>query len=506
VFSAVKSDDHVLVSIGIENLHKMATYMVGQSVDRQTLFKMVIPKNLDIICFVNDLAIKRKIGPKYVIQDNFDQYHPDDYIYHQSKIVGASDLCNVFIKDSYDDALMEGEACPGTLALATFYKNAYSQVSSEILNKNSLFVRGNAGIYSIIERNLAEFMVYLSWTKTNEVLRYIRSFDVSKNIDLASSFEVCERTDGVMFDIVRRLKESKDSSFYMIDGKTGNKIKMLVDGDVPDAESGLTSDFYHQEFINNLAAYRNGTMTSITSAIKSADDRIRKSMSAGVKTGVSMVASLMRQGWKVEVIDGVDYFVYPNKVYVNSVVGGDRNKRFTFPEECNNIIYIYDITVPIDTLIRSGISVSDVTKGVRARGFHPHRSSCAGDIYEELKHTGDLGKVCIGDLDGKPFEKIVNLVDALSIAYQPSMMGNLPSKCVSALFGYDLSVMTSSSSSESNIKKSRELIKPFMDNKNILNKPIPSAKKEEKKSKVLSTGEPEAPRSGVRAGAIFSVE
>ena len=510
MFSAVKAEDHIILSMNVDNIYKMASYVAGTSVDRQLLFKMIVPKNLDIICFVNDLAIKRKIGPKYVIQGEFDTYHPDDYIYHQCKFIGSNtELCNVVIKDTYDESLMDGgEACPGTLALSSFYKNAYNQVSSEILNKNSLFVRGNAGIYSILERNLAEFVTYLSWSKTNEVLRYVRSFNTTKNFDLASSFELVERTDGVMFDIVRKLKESKDTSFYMIDERTGNKIKMQVEGAIPSGEGGLTADFYHQEFLNNLAAYRNGTVNTITAAIKSADDRIKKSMSIGIRTGISMAASLSRQGWTLEVIDGVDYFVYHNKIYANSVVGsatGDRNKRYLFPKECENLIYLYDVTVPIDTVLRSGISVSDPTKGVRAKGFNPHRSSNAGDIYDELKHTSELGKVCIGDLDGKPFEKIVNLVDALSIVYQPSMMGNLASRCVSCMFGQDISVM-STSTTKVNIEKSKEYIKPFTDNKGVFLKPAPKVAKDKDKDKKDPEEPVMASRSEVRSGAIFSVE
>jgi len=505
VFSAVKTDSHILLSVGIENIYRMASYLANTSVDKGAIAKLLVPKNMDIICFVNDLAIKRKIGPKYVIQGNFEEYHPDDYIYHQCRFVGPqNDMCNVFIKDTYDDALMDGEPCPGTSALASFYKNAYNQVSSEILNKNSLFVRGNAGIYSIIERNIAEFVVYLSWSKTNEVLKYIRSFNTESNFDLASSFELVERSDGVVFDLVRKLKESKDSSFYMVDGKTGNKIKMCIDGSIPDAASDLTSEFYHQEFLNNLAAYRNGTVTTVTSAIKSAEEKIQRSMSVGIKTGINMAASLTKQGWKIEQVNGADCFVYHDKVYANSVVGGDKHKRYLFPDECKDLIYMYDITVPIETTLRSGISVSDTNKGVRARGFNPHRSSGSSDVYEELNHTSDLTKICIGDLDGKPFEKIVNLVDALSIVYQPSMMGNLASRCIQSLFGHDVLVM-SSSSSNTNVKKSRDYIKPFVDNRGILNKPVPKAKT----AKDDESGEPSGPpsrSSGVRSGSIFTVE
>jgi hypothetical protein len=489
VYSIVRSDNMVVVSIDANNIYRMAQQLMkGTSVDKSKISALLVPKNVDIICFVNDLALKNKIGSKYLISGTIDQYHPDDYIYHQNRF--SSDQCNVIIKDGYDEMLMGGEACPGTIALSEFYKNAYAQVSSTILNKNSLFARSAGGFYSIIERNIAEFNIYLSWTKMNEVMKYLRSFNTGDNFDLASSFELVERTDGVMFDIVRKLKEGKDSSFFMMDNKTGNKIKMLVDGSIPDASSELTADFYHQEFLNNLAAYRNGTVGTITNAIKSVDERIQRSMSIGVRTGMSLASSLVKQGWALEVVDGVECFVYHDKVYANAVVGGNYNKRYTFPKECENLIYLYDITVPIDSCLHSGINVSDPVKGVRARGFNPHRSAGSNDIYEDLKHVKTLGRVCIGDLDGKPIEKIVNLIDALSAVYQPSMMGNLASKCVSILFGGDTGVMSSSATKE-NLEKSKEYIKPFIENKGILVSSTTKKSKEEK---------------GVRSGAIFRVE
>ena len=496
MYSAVRSENMVVVSIDSQNVYKMAQQLMkSTSIDKSRIQSILVPKNSDIICFINDLVVKNKIGSKYVITGNFDNYHPDDNIYHQNRYSG--DQCNIFIKDSYDEMLMGGEACPGTLALGEFYKNAYAQVSSTILNKNSLFARSAGGFYSIVERNVAEFTIYLSWTKMNEVMKYLRSFNTGDNFDLASSFELVERTDGITFDIVRRLKESKDSSFFMLDGKTGQKIKMMVDGTIPDATSELTADFYHQEFMNNLAAYRNGTVGTITSAIKSVDERIQRSMSIGVKTGMSLSASLVKQGWSIEVVDGAECFVYHDKIYANSVVGDNNSgtKRYLFPKECENLLYLYDITVPIDNVMRSGISVSENNKGVRAKGFFPHRSSGSGDVWDELKTVKSLGRICIGDLDGKPIEKIVNLLDALSGVYKPSMMGNLPARCVSVLFGGDIGVMSSSATKE-NIEKVKEYIKPFIDNKGIFNK-IASSTKESKAK---------AEEKGARMGSVFTVD
>jgi hypothetical protein len=395
------------------------------------------------------------------------------------------------------------EDCPGTKKLVEYYKNSYDVSQLKVLNKNSMMVRDGGGIYSLLERNIAEFITYLTWVKINEVLRFVKSKFPEVNVDLGSSFEVVERTDGAIFDIVRKLKESKDSSFYMLDGKTGNKIKMSIDSSVPEVNTDLTAEYYHNEFLSNMASYRAGTVDSITGAIKSADERIRRSMSVGVKTGMQLSRSLIKQGWVLEEVNGLDCFVYPKKVFVKSVVGGtDRSgnmKRYTFPEECCDILYIYDITVPIDSVLHG---LSDSVLGVKARGFHPHRSSGSSLPYGDLDSVTDLNKVCIGDLDGKPIEKIDALIESLSSAYQPSMIGNSASRCVSSLFGENFSgPITSDSSKE--LKKMVKYVDAFIKNKGILNKVVPVVVKP-----IATTGtdatETVIP-SRVRSGSVFSV-
>lgn len=498
MFSIVRGDDHLILSVNTENVDRMIRQIAGSSIDSNDLMKVMTPKNIDIISFVNDLAIKNKVAPKYVISDDIESYHPNDYIYHQCKYNNST--CNIIIKDMYDEVLMSEytEDCPGTKKIVEFYRNAYDTSQLKVLNKNSMMVRGGGGIYSLIERNVAEFIVYLSWVKINEVMRSIKSKFPEVNVNLGSSFEVIERSDGAVFDIVRKLKESKDTAFFMLDGKTGNKIKMNIDSSVPEVHSDLTPDYYHEEFIKNMASYRAGTVDSITGAIKSADDRIRRSMSVGVKTGLQLSRTLLKQGWVLEEVSGMDCFVYPEKVYIRTVVGGKDMKRYTMPEECTNSLYLYDITVPIDSVLHG---LNDRVFGVKARGFHPHRASGGSNYYNDLDHVTDLNVVCIGELEGKPIEKISALIESLSSAYQPSMMGNAASRCITCLFGSDYGVMSSETSSIE-VKKTMEYVKPFMDNKGILTKPIISIKT--KSSKTDASVEPVSPRA-IRSGSVFSV-
>jgi hypothetical protein len=471
-------------------------------IDTNELIKVITPKNIDIISFVNDMAMRGKISSKYVVSSGIEDYHPNDYIYHQFQYNNS--ICNIFIKDSYDEALMGGgsaEDCPGTKKLVEYYKSSYDNTQLKVLNKSSMFIRVGGGIFSVIERNIAEFLVYLSWVKLNEVLRVIKARNPDVNVNLASSFELVERSDGVAFDIVRKLKESKDTSFFMLDGKTGNKIKMSVDSDIPEMKGGLTEAFYHDEFMKNLASYRAGTVDSITGAIKSADERIKRSMSVGVKTGLKLANQLVREGWVIESVNHVDSFVYPHKVYITSVFDG--SKRYVMPEDCRDKLYLYDITVPID---QSLYGLSNSGLGVRARGFHPHRSSGSSNYYDDLAHVTELNKLCIGDLDGKPIEKIVNLIDALSGAYKPSMMGNAASRCVSVLYGASFGVMSSDAGKQS-VKDTMEYVKPFEANRGIFNKPIvdKAATKKSKTDTDASDASGEPVMRAARSGSIFSV-
>jgi hypothetical protein len=495
VYSIARGNDHLVLSINTENVDRMVKQIAKSSIDASELVKILTPKNIDIISFVNDLAVKNKVAPKYVISTDIESYHPNDFIYHQCKY--NNNICNVILADRYNEVLMSDytEDCPGTKKLVEYYKNSYNTSQLKVLNKNSMMVRGGGGIYSLIERNIAEFIVYLSWVKINDVLRLVKSKYPESNVDLGSSFEIVERADGAVFDIVRKLKESKDTSFFMLDGKTGNKIKMSIDMSVPEVHSDLTAEYYNEEFLRNMASYRAGTVDAITGAIKSADDRIRKSMSVGIKTGMQLSRSLIKQGWVMEEVSGMECFVYPNKVYINSVVGGKDMKKYMFPEECRDVLYVYDITVPIDATLHG---LNDRTLGVKARGFHPHRGSGASNYYGDLDHTTDLNVVCIGDLDGKPIEKMPLLIEALSTAYSPSMMGNAASKCVSSLFGSDYGVMSSDTSSKE-VKKLLAYIDPFIKNKGVLNAPTA------KKVAATKLTDIEVPTPRIRSGSVFSV-
>lgn len=503
MYSIARGEDHLVLTVNTENIDRMIKQIAKSSIDQSELVKIMTPKNIDIISFVNDLAVKNKVAPKYVISTDIEEYHPNDYIFHQSRYNNGA--CNIIIKDRYDEVLMSDgtEDCPGTKKIVEFYKNSYDTSQLKVLNKNSMMVRGGGGIYSLIERNIAEFIVYLSWVKINEVLRNVKSKYPEVNVNLGSSFEIVERTDGAVFDIVRKLKESKDTSFYMLDGKTGNKIKMLIDSSVPEVQSDLTSEYFNDEFMRNMASYRAGTVDAITGAIKSADERIRRSMSVGVKTGIQLSRTLMKQGWIIDEVNGLDCFVYPEKVYVKSVVGGKDMKRYIFPDECCDVLYLYDITVPIDASLHG---LNERTLGVKARGFHPHRSSGSNNYYGDLDHITDLNVVCIGDLEGKPIEKISLLIEALSSAYQPSMMGNAASKCVSCLFDGNYGVMSTDTTSKE-VKKLLSYIDPFIKSKGILNKTsskfiTPSGTSGSTGSSIVI--EPTtSPR--IRSGSVFSV-
>jgi hypothetical protein len=500
VYSAVKNNDYIVLSISPNNIFNMLRHIGKCDIGFDEFARFVTPKNSDIIAFVNDLAIKGKIAHKYMISSDLEEYHPNDYLWHQSKYVNG--VCNVFIKDTYDDVLMGSERdgvaqnCPGTKKLAEYYISAYDNTQKKVLNQNSLYIRSGGGIYSIIERNIPDFIVYLSWVKLNDALKYLKSKNPESNVDLVSSFEIFQKTDGTVFDIVRKLKESKDTSFYMVDGKTGTKIKMNVDSNIPEVQSDVTESYYYNEFVNNMAAYRAGTVGSITAAIKSADDRLKRSMSAGIRNGLQLASTLYKQGWEQRTVNGVECFVYPKKVYVTTVADSYQ-KRFTVPEECRELLYVYDITVPIDSTL---YGLSNGNLGVKARGFHPHRSSSSESYYTEEAHTKDLNRVCIGDLDGKPIEKITDLIETLSGAYAPSMNGGMAARCIDCFFGNDLKVMSSSATS-ADIKKTLEYLAPIIKNKGVFTKATATIKA----SKSKGTDVEPKMKSPSKSSSIFSV-
>jgi len=499
VYSAVKNNDYIILSISPAHIVTMLKHIGKVDVSNDDITRIFTPKNIDIISFVNDLAIKNKIATKYMISADIDKYQPHDYIWTQSRYNNG--VCNVIIKDAYDVTLM-GETrdtgssdSQGTKAIADYYVSAYDSTQKKILNQNSLYIRSGGGIFSIIERNISDFVTYLSWVKLNDAMKFIKSRNPEANTDLASSFEIIQKTDGTVFDIVRKLKEGKDSSFFLLDGKTGSKIKMMVDNNIPDIQSDTTEKYYHDEFVNNMAAFRAGTVGSLTAAIKSADDRIKRSMSVGVSTGLQLAAALNKQGWTQKTVGGRECFVYPGRVNVTTFVD-NAHKRFVIPEDCQEIMYLYDITVPINPCIYGISSDGDC---VKARGFHPHRAgSGGGNPYIELNHVKDLNRICIGDLDGKPIEKIVNLIETLSGAYQPSMMGSLASRCIAHFTGSsDITGMSSSDTSSPEYKKTMEYLEPIIKHKGFTKKIKPV-------TEPVKSGETKVKKPSSKGATIFS--
>jgi hypothetical protein len=499
VYSAVKNNDYIILSISPSHIVNMMKHIGKTEIGNDDIAKLFTPKNIDIISFVNDLAIKNKIASKYMITTDIDTYHPHEYIWHQSKYNNG--ICNVIIKDAYDVTSMGdprdtgAEECPGTKKLADMYISAYDNTQKKVLNQNSLYIRSGGGIFSIIERNLSDFVTYLSWVKLNDAMKFLKMKNPEVNTDLASSFEIIQKTDSTVFDIVRSLKESKDSSFFMVDGKTGTKIKMMVDSNIPEVQSDVTEKYYHDEFMNNIAAFRAGTVGSVTAAIKSADERIKRSMSVGVSTGLQLATALQKQGWVQKTVGGRECFVYPGRVNVTTFVDNS-HKRYTLPEECQEIMYLYDITVPINPCIYGISSDADC---VKARGFHPHRAgSGGGNAYGELTHVKDLNRLCIGDLDGKPIEKIVNLIDALSGAYEPSMMGNMASRCINCLTGYDIAGAMSSDTKSPDVKKMLDYIDPILKNRGFTKKAKSTT------DTTIKTGETKTKKTPAKGATIFS--
>jgi hypothetical protein len=73
VFSIVKSTDFVVVSVNLENAIRMARQIdTANTIDTNELIKVVTPKNIDIISFVNDMAMRGRISAKYVVSSGIE--------------------------------------------------------------------------------------------------------------------------------------------------------------------------------------------------------------------------------------------------------------------------------------------------------------------------------------------------------------------------------------------------------------------------------------------------
>ena len=130
-------------------------------------------------------------------------------------------------------------------------------------------------------------------------------------------------------------------------------------------------------------------------------------------SSLRFIGRLYEQGWRLT--DTGNGITFPGRIYAEHVLYS--GKLYPLPDELREKFFVENLFVPIDS------SIHDVT-GI---GFFPHVERVMGS---------NPSYVCIGDLGGMQFERILDLVGNLKTINVHSMFDNAASAAINCLIGH----------------------------------------------------------------------
>jgi hypothetical protein len=130
-------------------------------------------------------------------------------------------------------------------------------------------------------------------------------------------------------------------------------------------------------------------------------------------SSMKFISRLYEQGWRLT--DAGNGITYPGRIYAEHVLYSGR--LYPLPAELQEKFFVEDLFVPLDTYIHD----------VVGRGFFPHVERTMGR---------NQSYVCIGDLGGARFERILDLVGNLKTINVHSMFDNAAATAINCLIGH----------------------------------------------------------------------
>lgn len=327
-----------------------------------------------------------------------------------------------------DDKDMYDTYCDmhGTIGSAYLPINQYIYDIDELINSVS-FVNNDY-------RKMLEYLVKISLTVVilfpDEFTKFLMMFSgkqhIFKNI---SSYGVS----------VFRLKDPIKSSMGMYFTSGSDKIKIVDDSGNEIILTPKVIRTSPSEVVNNIDSvdfsFMDNTVKSVTANIRSRIKTMRCSIRSiseqaynkGYKAGIAVVSDLP-PGWRVGSVPGhLDkYFIYEGLIrpkYINK-----NGITYRIPKAVSNLMYITSIAVPI----------RDTLGDCLAKGCHPHLNTST-DISEADPMTMNLswGSLCIGDLSGCPFGRLIEIVPQMEIINIGSMYNGSGTNVVNILVNTD---------------------------------------------------------------------
>lgn len=286
--------------------------------------------------------------------------------------------------------------------------NTYYYDASQLVDVDSRFLyEALKVIFPIIIDYPEEFTNHIS----NVLYHY--------QFDATSTYGACVYKHYKRYHGVAKYIHSGNEKFALTDSN-GNVIELtpkVLKVDPSEVINNIDSvDFtYMDNIIKSIGVDLRARIKSLKSNLSEVGTR---EYNRGYNAGVSVLTSLP-DGWSVESIPGKlsKYMVYHGDVHAKYI--NRRSILYKIPDEISQHIKFTDIAVPI----------SDKLNGVLGKGWHPHISN--NTDFGKLDDRWD--SVCIGDLGGKPFSRLNEIIEQMSIIYTHSMYSGSGSEVINLL-------------------------------------------------------------------------
>lgn len=353
---------------------------------------MLSIKNGDVVDFINTL-VRDHVLPA-------DQYINAGLSYtDQQNLDDDTDMFEVDAAFGYDTMMHEHEA--------VYTQHLLSETECE--GSNRLINAHNA--MTVIADHVGLFTMFMNIRKSMYILA---TLDHSVKDYATSIFPIIQVENG--YQILNLLKTVSSVGLTIASADGANQYRFTADIPVDAAVTAdehntisIVRDQIKTEYeIKNRALARNydGQIAKLQHDLDT--ERAQKYTSS-----MKFISRLYEQGWRLT--DAGNGITYPDRIYAEYVLCSGR--LYPLPAELQEKFFVENLFVPLNT------SIHDVV----GRGFFPHVERTMGR---------NQSYVCIGDLSGARFERILDLVGNLKTINVHSMYDNSAAAAINCLIGH----------------------------------------------------------------------
>lgn len=353
---------------------------------------MLSVKNGDVIDFINTLVRDHVLPADRYINAGLsyaDQENPAD----------DADPFLINTAFGYDTMMHEHD---------TVYSQ-YLLPETECEGSNRLIVDHNA--LTVIADHVGLFTMFMNIRKSMYI---IATLDNSVKDYATSIFPVVPVENG--YQILNLLKTVSSVGLTLTSADGNHHYQFTAE---PTVDATVTADEYNAVTIvrDQIKAEYEVKIRALTRNYDGQITKLQHDLAAErankYSSSLRFIGRLYEQGWRLT--DTGNRITFPGRIYAEYVLYS--GKLYPLPDELREKFFVENLFVPIDS------SIHDVT-GI---GFFPHVERVMGS---------NPSYVCIGDLGGMQFERILDLVGNLKTINVHSMFDNAATAAINCLIGH----------------------------------------------------------------------